>query len=43
MTWAVGIVLLLTLAVIIHLFILTFPREEHLESDEPRNTDIDIK
>lgn len=43
MTWAVGIVLAVTLLVIIHLLTLTFPREEHLESDEPRNKDIDIR
>ena len=43
MTWAVGIVLAVTLLVIIHLLTLTFPREEHLESDEPKNNDIDIR
>jgi DHA3 family multidrug efflux protein-like MFS transporter len=42
MDWAVGISIVLTLMVIAHLFTLHFPREEHLESDEPREKNIDI-
>lgn len=35
MDWAVGIGIVLTLLIILHLLTLTFPREEHLESEEP--------
>lgn len=42
-TWAVGIVLTVTLIVIFHLLTLTFPREEHLEGEEKKDTAIDIR
>ncbi len=41
--WAVGIGIGLTLLTILHLFTLSFPREEHLESDVPRDKDMDIR
>ena len=43
MTWAVGIVIAVTLVVIVHLLTLTFPREEHLESDAARDKTIDLR
>ena len=43
MTWAVGIVIAVTLVVIAHLLTLTFPREEHLESDVVRDKTIDLR
>lgn len=42
MMWALAIVVIMTMIVILHLIILRFPREEHLESDEPRDKKVDI-
>ena len=43
MDWAVAIGIALTIIIILHLLTLTFPREEHLESDEPREKNLDLK
>ncbi len=43
MDWAVGIAIISTLIVIVHLLTLTFPREEHLEGDDKRDKNVDIR
>jgi DHA3 family multidrug efflux protein-like MFS transporter len=43
MIWAVGIGIISTLIVIIHLLTLTFPREEHLENRTQEEKNIDLK
>jgi MFS transporter, DHA3 family, multidrug efflux protein len=40
--WVVGIVFVVTSLIILHLLMLSFPREEHLESDEPKEKNIDL-
>lgn len=43
MDWAIGVALVSTLIVVAHLLTLTFPREEHLEGDEPRDKKVDLR
>ncbi len=43
MNWAVGIVVVLTLAVILHLLLLTFPAETHLDDRHDDDKKIDLR
>lgn len=43
MTWAVGIVITLTLGLIIHLSALTFPHETHLDERHKDDKKMDIR
>jgi MFS transporter, DHA3 family, multidrug efflux protein len=43
MEWALGVVIMTTLLVIIHLSFLSFPREEHLEDRHEDDKKIDLR